>query len=418
MLNMPFDPLPAEADPVVAAYHARRVRALDVLVGVLERHVDAPVLAQARAALALFHALPRAGQLEALLDPWLHEWWFWLSQALQERKRERIQERLGQMGRAFVVPALRWLEHLPATQVVVSAGGELRLPGALLHMRTPFPAGTRVRLTTDGELLVTEAEGTSTPAPTLSLPWRELLGRTSDDARLVARPGIEATRLEVDGSDPWIAAFLAHLNITDPPAGESVGDAVTVDPSPLFLSRVGAAVRALEAHWPEMYRELLDNVRLIVPFRSRFKLSFTNTAMLGAIYLNHDIEDVPTLLDFIVHETSHLRLNMYMEVEKVHEHSQEERVRSPFRAGPRPVNGLYHGVFVFARVAEALQRLSRATAVAGYGARLGDTLPKLRDGLDEVAANVRLTAAGRDLFTAIRQRHDAVATWWSDAGQR
>jgi HEXXH motif-containing protein len=129
--------------------------------------------------------------------------------------------------------------------------------------------------------------------------------------------------------------------------------------------------------------------------------AFTNTSWQGGVFLRADFTTAWFLLERLVHESSHLRLNVIMACEKVHYANPEERVPSPFRAGPRPVNGLYHGAFVFTRSAEVLARLYESTRDQAVAHRIRELRLKVQASFEIIDRYVLLTPFGRTLLDDI-----------------
>jgi HEXXH motif-containing protein len=94
-----------------------------------------------------------------------------------------------------------------------------------------------------------------------------------------------------------------------------------------------------------------------------------------------------------------------MAVERLHEHSWDDRVQSPFRAGPRPVTGLYHGAFVVTRAAAAMDRIVRATDDPAFRARTPVPLRQVDEALRTIHVQVELTSSGRQLIDHIERVH-------------
>jgi HEXXH motif-containing protein len=79
---------------------------------------------------------------------------------------------------------------------------------------------------------------------------------------------------------------------------------------------------------------------------------------------------------------------------------------SPFRGGPRPIEGVLHGVFVFTRAAaavaraqgaltspaSAVRRMQRSLTIISSGLLMLDEYGNLNEYGQEIASNVRTTA--------------------------
>lgn len=244
-----------------------------------------------------------------------------------------------------------------------------------------------------------------------------LLAAQSEDVHAphgVAR--VPGTSIEVGAEHPWAVELLERQNELDPAPGYDTGDLEPLAVDEVDLAHLAAALDLLAQSWPDMRAEITDYVRLIVPFRSAQKYAFTNTVWQGAIFLAEPFSDPVLTTERLVHECSHLRLNLIMAHERLHEHDWAATVRSPFRKGLRPVTGLYHGAFVFTRVAVAMSRLADSTGDERYAARIPDVAGKVRESLTTLlGGDVRLTPVGRELLMHIDRTLDEVAAPVADA---
>lgn len=126
----------------------------------------------------------------------------------------------------------------------------------------------------------------------------------------------------------------------------------------------------------------------------------------GAIFLNPARH--PTALDVadtLVHESGHLLLFARSIEEPMTLNPRDARYRSPLRRDPRPMEGIFHAVFVTARMAafyEALAQSPRADPGMRVLAadRFEDNRHAFREGLATVRADGRLTATGREVIDA------------------
>jgi len=126
----------------------------------------------------------------------------------------------------------------------------------------------------------------------------------------------------------------------------------------------------------------------------------------GAIFLNparhHTALDVA---DTLVHESGHLLLFARSIDEPMTLNPREARYRSPLRSDLRPMEGIFHAVFVTARLAafyEALAQSPRADPAtrALAASRFEENGQAFREGLATVHSDGRLTATGREVISA------------------
>lgn len=404
-----FEPRPPGGDPLVERFCERRVEALGKVTGRLAQRLPRDAGTSLQEAAARVAALPDEQRTPLLLGAAHSHWWFRLSSLYREGDGRALAAWSAELNRFLPVPALAAGAELEIDVPVVRPG-ELRLPGATRHLAAAALTAPAARVRVEGgRLAVLTGEGA------VEVGAADLLGGSvAPGAPVVTRPTVPGTGLEVDASDPWTHDFLDHLNRIDPWPGLEVGDMRPAPTSPACLHALGRAVADVRRSWPAMAGELLGYVGLVVPFASAHKDAFSNTAWQGAVFLQDDFADPVFALERLVHEASHVRLNLVMALDPLHDHGWDDRVPSPFRAGPRPVTGLYHGAFVFTRVAVALDRCHRDTGDPAYAERVPVLLAKVEASLATLREHVRLTAAGAGLLDEVgdacadvRTRHPA-----------
>jgi hypothetical protein len=81
----------------------------------------------------------------------------------------------------------------------------------------------------------------------------------------------------------------------------------------------------------------------------------------GAIVLNaDDHQSITDLAEVIVHETTHVLLFALSLDEALVRNPKSERFESPVRSDPRPMDGLFHGVYVLSRLHHFLTQLLKS----------------------------------------------------------
>lgn len=219
-----------------------------------------------------------------------------------------------------------------------------------------------------------------------------------------SRPLIPGTAIEVDATDPWTGEFLDGLNVTDPPPGMTTGTMRPGTVGERDLALLREHLDTIGGAWPEMLREIEQYVRLIVPIEDPRRDAFTCTAWPAAIFVRPVFDRQVYTVERLVHETSHLRLNLVGDLVPLHRHGWDDTVPSPFRAGPRPVTGLYHGAFVFTRAAVAMDRIVRHGSDPGgaFARRIPYLVGPVEQALTTIGQRVRLTDAGAGLLDLVR----------------
>lgn len=386
-MRISIDPDDDVRGQVLDGFVQRRRSALDSLLTAMRKRVGASIGQVVDSDLATFQSLPDPIQRRLVLGPLYNAWWCAASKAFADGDRAHLEEVLPRLGRLLVVPAQAAAVPLrERVEVPVGHDGLVHLPP---HggFGPPAPPAAVVHVgLRDGELIVDGPWGRR-PAVLVSPPQR-----------------IPGTAIDLDASDPSVAAFLVdEVNGMEAATGIYPPDVRPAASTPGDAARLASSLQTLTAFWPDFGRELDDVLHLVVPFSSRHKAAFTNTAWHGAVFLRNDFDDQVFNIERLVHETSHVTLSLVMELVALHEHGPRDTVPSPFKAGGRPVNGLYQGAFVFVRIAEALHRGWEATGRERYRHGIGTTLRKVEDAAVILRERVRLTAPGLALLEDIER---------------
>jgi HEXXH motif-containing protein len=235
-------------------------------------------------------------------------------------------------------------------------------------------------------------------------PQATPLGPKSPGYARIVQPEKEATKhallegadIVVDSSDIRVRRFFDSLN----ERGDCLEPIRPRDANATEASALRRALTLVAGIWPEMHGEMRRYIRLIVPFAGRLSASFTDTTWHATVFLGNAAGSDVALLDRLVHEASHLRLNVVMASRRLHDHNPGTQLLSPFRDESRPVDGIVHGVFVFARVHQVLTRAATATSDSGFLASVGDIRAKALAGIDVLRRDGRLTDIGAGMIDA------------------
>ncbi|MCI5075055.1 HEXXH motif-containing putative peptide modification protein [Oricola sp.] len=222
-----------------------------------------------------------------------------------------------------------------------------------------------------------------------------------------AKPGVLITSLIPD-QFPWDAEMVSGFFAAE---ADSVFRYVA-PPHELVAGRTGQireALNLMSACAPDLMAETEELVTTIILARAvedtgsgdiaAFQGSSALRAFGGIIF---DIEPDPTVVDTIalfVHEAAHNMLFALSPKEGVVRNGDDERFSSPLRDDLRPLEGIFHAVFVLARMAYALELLrssgrltedqaARATEMLSGSTRLFD------DGLRTLQRHADLTPEG------------------------
>jgi HEXXH motif-containing protein len=390
-------------DPLLEQFAARRAEGLSRLGRRALNHFPESDVSSAMAALTVFDALPSADRTAIVSHPSFSQWWLAFSNGYHSGDVASVRNRLVTLPRLVAIPALS-AGSFPADgmRTRTDPDGVLRFPVHACGIAVPGVGDVPVSVRSVAQnVVISHAHGH------VSVSLSDLAGPYPADAPILRWPKIPDTDIDVDSGRGSSLAFLYRLD--DPLIPSDAGPLVPVALSSDQLSLIGEANRLLRHLWLPMARELGNHVRIIVPFENEHMASFTSTAWQGALFLRADLANIALVLERLVHEASHLRLNVIMASHRLHRHDAAETLPSPFRAGRRPVDGLIHGIFVFSRAARTLAAFAEATHDAGARSRASVLLENARAGLQLVSAEVRLTQIGALLVDEIESECQSLA---------
>ena len=114
-----------------------------------------------------------------------------------------------------------------------------------------------------------------------------------------------------------------------------------------------------------------------------------------------------SMVDLLVHESSHVLLFGVSADGALTENSGSERYNSPLRADKRPIDGIFHACFVATRVHLAMTRLLASGALSEAEAKLAlerrdNNAEASRNSIEELDRHARLTALGEKVLDTLR----------------
>ena len=177
---------------------------------------------------------------------------------------------------------------------------------------------------------------------------------------------------------------------------------------------IDAGLAVLKRADPAFCKEVQRLIKMIVlgapaTDDSADKFNGASTFFLwGASLLNADLRRSSiSIIDLLVHESSHLLLFGISADGALTENSGSERFDSPLRSDKRPIDGIFHACFVATRVHLAMSRmlgsgvLTQAEAdIAVERARYNGEAA--RNGIDELDRHARLTELGAAVLDTLR----------------
>lgn len=386
-----------DRDPCLDYTVARRAGALARVSARLRPSLSPEAARQLDQAASVMAALPDTARHAACGHPYFMYWLVKQYERCVAGDGDGVHVAMADIGRFVALPALTH-DCWPGPMTVRARNAQIRFPGSLRHVM--LPAGTA-----DGPVRISQAGGeirVETSGGTFNVPAEELLGRApvSGGAAIAERPVIPGTRIEVDATDPYVLDLFASINSRPPVPGYPPNDLagmsfVTAE----TLACLATAHDLIGAAWPAVGAEMAYYTRLLVPFTSRARSTFAESAFLGAVFMGecrHSFTDDMYTAEHLLHEESHMRLTSIMEQDTVFKADPSTLVASPWRRDPRPVIGIVQGAFAFARVARFLRLAFEATGGQRYAERRDQVRADLAAGIAVLreAPDVRFTPVG------------------------
>jgi hypothetical protein len=158
--------------------------------------------------------------------------------------------------------------------------------------------------------------------------------------------------------------------------------------------------------WPEEFADQLETLKVVVPmnipkqYEGKTKtMSFTISSHQGAIFLT--TSHPAGMMEMLLHEKAHVKLRYVEEIWPLLEREQPtEFFPVPWRPDPRPILGIFEGIYVFLQVAIGM---SRCHMMGCYNVkrRATELFSYLEVGLDIIGRNARMTPEGQEHYATL-----------------
>lgn len=239
-------------------------------------------------------------------------------------------------------------------------------------------------------------------------------GKTRNEAI----PSIDDVLVEIDASKRRAEACRAQIGVACDLRGFLREDSPVIRQAIAYAGRINEATTSLRlvdvtdaqksvirdafsiisSTWPEITAEISDFLKCLLFFQAKRVIGFVDFRIHGTVFLREDCLGSPLrLAEEVLHECSHIRLNTALAVDPIFSNSATERFCTPLRREPRPMFGLFHQMFVLARLDHFLNLRVEPEMVAKR--------PKVREQLGQAFAAVKsgavLTPAGRKMVDTI-----------------
>lgn len=105
--------------------------------------------------------------------------------------------------------------------------------------------------------------------------------------------------------------------------------------------------------------------------------------------------------EHLIHETSHLNLNVVQAVDPLVLNSPDELHQSPLRRDPRPLMGIFHAQFVLSRLVHMYRRAQPLVSDPIFTSHAATIENKFTRGLATLNSTGRFTETGRKLLDSM-----------------
>jgi HEXXH motif-containing protein len=167
------------------------------------------------------------------------------------------------------------------------------------------------------------------------------------------------------------------------------------------------AWEVLSRHAGDRAVQAAELLRTIVPLRedgSREMRSATARHVFGALGTTMPSSGTAMAVT-LIHEGSHSMLNSLLHLESLFDRRDPALYFAPWRPDPRPIWGLFHGIFAFLAVADMMNRLRAQPAQESAAERqFAVVRGQLRLALDSLLEAPSLTESGRQFATRMAER--------------
>ncbi len=210
------------------------------------------------------------------------------------------------------------------------------------------------------------------------------------DSQIVVRNDLPLLQLRLLGTEREDAVALGSLD-------HSSASYPSFDPDPYL-----GAASIINDVWPEEYADFRETLQIVIPRSSprRWRAQgMTVSSFAGAIWLF--VDGVVDLVEHMVHEQSHVKLRYIEDACPILAPEQTgERHVVGWRNDPRPIVGIYEGVYVHLHVLMALWACTEHDAFSGADAqaceqRRRTVAAQVQEGLALLTAHGRFTETGK-----------------------
>jgi HEXXH motif-containing protein len=358
-------------------------------------------------ALLAIREFPKERRMKILLHPSFR---YWLKAMRRTCQKENIEQ---QLVFAKKLVDFVWSEQASSGQLnktwttITDDRGGLRCPslGRFIELGTSY-ANCVVQITPDDNAVVIQCED----GLTIQIPHEDLRGQLIEPLPTLEDHGYYVStapvlvdgRIEVSSRDLWLRVKLTGTNqrTTGTEFFGADTDRYLDNPS---LDNIDKALRLLKNYWPEGFDDLARFTHVIVPmdFGSHTYCGFTVSSRQGAIYIGNAPPNAT--VEMLIHENAHVKLRQIQFLDSLLSDPSDESVRIPvpWRPDPRPIPGIFEGLFVFSHVAEFELRRLHTDGTGVNSEQIGKRIHALHYAAQCLEQHAKLTEEGIIFFKAM-----------------
>jgi HEXXH motif-containing protein len=215
--------------------------------------------------------------------------------------------------------------------------------------------------------------------------------------RVRCAPRLFADACEVSSRDPWLRVRFTGTN-----QRRTGTDFHAVDDCAYHSERrheqLESAANLITEVWPEVAEDISIFTAVIVPFwrDPPDHSSFSVGSRQGAIYVSEG--DLQLVAEMLIHENAHVKMRQMQALDGllIDPRDDTTRIQVPWRPDPRPLPGVFEGMFVFVHISEFCIRLAKIRPEARQRAR--ELADSLRMVFAEFSGRAKLTREGQNFL--------------------
>ena len=210
-------------------------------------------------------------------------------------------------------------------------------------------------------------------------------------------------------TEPWEMDFITCLRGHEMPNGNNepmlVLPILTSDLS-YYENIVSTFFELIQKADSDFYGEFQANVTRLKLFNGKALKAATAAEIFGTIVMRipNVTEDIDLhFAENLIHEASHLQLDMLLAFDEMVLNDDSERYSAPLRIDTRPMLGIFHATFVLSRMVRLFTKFTEVDSRAAVRFKLEQFRKQFEQGFETVHKHGRLTERGQLVFDSFRE---------------